>query len=240
MKYEVGDKVVVRDWEDMKNEYGNSPLGGINVGEHCTFTREMKKYCGKVGKIEELSDEDDDDYDYKISFDGIWSPFFFLDGMLKEPSKSDKDKEMKTMEYKVGDTVKIRKWSDMDKEYGTTACGYIVTPSGINFVIGMRKFCGQTGKICNHDSSDNTFNLEFDGKRYDFWFSDDMFEKPIKDKKSKTAFVVFVDGKTVIAKDVQNGITASAKCSENDEFDLYIGTIIAMNRLMAKKFDKSH
>ena len=50
MKYMVGDKVVVRDWDDMVAEYGEDQDGYIQMPRFA-FTPSMKKYCGKTFTI---------------------------------------------------------------------------------------------------------------------------------------------------------------------------------------------
>ena len=47
MKYKVGDKAVVREWDDMAKEYGVDGNGAIENG----FVRSMRKYCGKTVTI---------------------------------------------------------------------------------------------------------------------------------------------------------------------------------------------
>lgn len=49
MKYKVGDKVRVRSWESMEKEFGLKDDGNIKV--MFTFTKGMKKYCGKLVTI---------------------------------------------------------------------------------------------------------------------------------------------------------------------------------------------
>ena len=44
--YNVGDKVTIRQWDDMAAEFGLDEYGGIKVPK--TFTEFMKKYCGKT------------------------------------------------------------------------------------------------------------------------------------------------------------------------------------------------
>ena len=44
--YNVGDKVTIRQWEDMESEFGLNEFGGINVPK--VFTESMKKYCGQT------------------------------------------------------------------------------------------------------------------------------------------------------------------------------------------------
>ncbi|MGN0553050.1 MAG: hypothetical protein ACI4I1_06675 [Oscillospiraceae bacterium] len=52
MKYKVGDKVRVRQWEDMKKEYGIDRDG--DIATRPSFVRRMRKYCGKVLEIKEV------------------------------------------------------------------------------------------------------------------------------------------------------------------------------------------
>ena len=47
MKYKVGGKAVVREWDDMAKEYGVDSDGVIKNG----FVRSMRKYCGKTVTI---------------------------------------------------------------------------------------------------------------------------------------------------------------------------------------------
>lgn len=47
--YNVGDKVTIRQWDDMAVEFGLDEYGGIKVPK--TFTEFMKKYCGQTLSI---------------------------------------------------------------------------------------------------------------------------------------------------------------------------------------------
>lgn len=52
--YNIGDEVTIRQWDDMKSEFGLNRRGSITVPE--SFTEEMKRYCGKtftIARIEE-------------------------------------------------------------------------------------------------------------------------------------------------------------------------------------------
>lgn len=44
--YNVGDRVTIRQWDDMAAEFGLNVFGGIKVPK--TFTMYMKKYCGQT------------------------------------------------------------------------------------------------------------------------------------------------------------------------------------------------
>ena len=46
MKYKIGDKVRVRQWNEMKKEFGLDPWGDIKC-DH-VFTKDMREYCGRV------------------------------------------------------------------------------------------------------------------------------------------------------------------------------------------------
>lgn len=45
--YNVGDKVTIRQWDDMESEFGLDKYGGIKVPK-AYFTEPMRKYCGKT------------------------------------------------------------------------------------------------------------------------------------------------------------------------------------------------
>lgn len=76
--------------------------------------------------------------------------------------------------HKLGDKVKIRQWSDMEKEFGLDEGGDI--DCRCFFAIEMKKYCGRIGKVvCVH--SGGFYDLSFDGKTHGWYFSDDMFEK---------------------------------------------------------------
>ena len=51
MKYKVGDKVRVRQWDDMAREFRVNKYGNIDVG-NILFSKAMKRYCGKVLTID--------------------------------------------------------------------------------------------------------------------------------------------------------------------------------------------
>lgn len=44
--YNIGDKVTIRQWEDMESEFGLNEFGNIKVPK--IFTESMKKYCGQT------------------------------------------------------------------------------------------------------------------------------------------------------------------------------------------------
>lgn len=56
MKYKVGDKVRVRQWDDMVKEFGINKYGDINIG-NILFSKAMKQYCREVFTINYISDD---------------------------------------------------------------------------------------------------------------------------------------------------------------------------------------
>ena len=98
MKYKVGDKVKVREWDDMENEFGVDENGYINTPVF-RFTKFMKNYCGKIATIVNVvsNDPDCDDNYYNIKTDSLDSidlysdQFCFTDEMLELEYKNDED-----------------------------------------------------------------------------------------------------------------------------------------------------
>lgn len=80
MKYNVGDKVRVRQWDDMVKEYG---LLGDAKSDICIpgFTNGMKKFCGSVVTISNIIFNDSG---YLIKEDN--QNWYWIDKML-EPYK---------------------------------------------------------------------------------------------------------------------------------------------------------
>lgn len=126
-----------------------------------------------------------------------------------EPEKSEpekKEKKMKKEEIKVGDTVKAR----------TTR---------------MRE--GKIGIVSTiHRAKNGTkfYYVRFDGESCGHvWFEHEI--EKVKSKKTPPCIVVYRDGDTVTAKDLETGEEASAVCSKKDTFDIRTGAFIAMARL---------
>ena len=80
------------------------------------------------------------------------------------------------MKYKVGDKVKVRKWSDMALEFGVDDDGDIKMP--VYFIKDMEQFCGKIVTIkeqCVDLYDEEHYEIVEDAEQ-EFWFSDDMFE----------------------------------------------------------------
>lgn len=80
MKYKVGDKVRVRQWDDMKREFGEC-LDGIIDTPFCTFVSSMKVYCGLVYEIAKVYGCH---YELKSNEKPHIKNWYFTDGMLED------------------------------------------------------------------------------------------------------------------------------------------------------------
>ncbi len=51
MEYKVGDKVRIRSWNSMANEFGVDDEGDIYIPDEIFFVRDMRSYCGTIHQI---------------------------------------------------------------------------------------------------------------------------------------------------------------------------------------------
>ena len=78
------------------------------------------------------------------------------------------------MRFKKGDYVKVRRWKDMENEFGLSPSGYINTYC--YFVNIMRFLCGKILYIKHVNILDYYTTLLPSGKKVMFCISDDMLE----------------------------------------------------------------
>lgn len=112
------------------------------------------------------------------------------------------------MKYKVGDKVKVREDLVVDSRYGDDT-----------FAVGMQKFSGKTMTVYDITPK-NKYKLKEDFDRYNW--TDEMFED-VED------ITILVKGNKVIAK--MGNKVGIAKCSLEDEFDIFTGVKLAISRL---------
>lgn len=115
------------------------------------------------------------------------------------------------MKYKVGDKVRVRKDLVVDRGYE-----YAV------FVAGMKKYSGKIMTVASI-SSNNKYCLKEDAGKW-HW-TDEMLED-VED------ISILVEGNKVIAK--KGNKVGIAKCSPEDEFDIFTGARLAIDRLEEK------
>ena len=122
------------------------------------------------------------------------------------------------MKYKVGDKVKVRKDLVENKSYGINT-----------FVDTMAKFKGKVVTISEITSeTEGEYHIEEDGESY-FWTAE-MLE-PVED-----ITIIIRDNKVIAKKGNKVGI---AKCAPEDEFNIFTGAKLALDRLEEKCYPYS-
>ena len=110
--FKVGDRVVVRDWDDMIEEYGATEGGSIL----CLFgfTDTMRHLCGRTATVTDANEGCIKvDFDDK-SGDTIWSYSSDMFNPIDAPAKSKTPKA----KFKVGDYVTLKEGIASGKKYG--------------------------------------------------------------------------------------------------------------------------
>lgn len=117
-----------------------------------------------------------------------------------------KEEKVKKEKIKVGDTVKASTTRMREGKIGTVK------------------------SIVQRRNGSKIYSVQLNGDGYGSTFLEHEIEK-VKPKKTPPRIVVYKDGDTVTAKDLETGEEASAVCSKEDTFDLRIGAFIALSRL---------
>ncbi len=100
MKFKVGDKVKIKSWQEMEEEFGLNCAENINC--NFTFTKEMEKYCGAVATIRRI-DSDGEVELTSTSSNLDFSYWTFSTDMIK-----------KVNNFKPGDKVRINKQATIE------------------------------------------------------------------------------------------------------------------------------
>lgn len=122
-------------------------------------------------------------------------------------SEAEPGKPVPKDEIKVGDTVKVTMKSHMKE-------GKI----------------GTVRMIRRTEAGKKLYGVDFDGEICGYALLEYEIEK-VKSKKTPPRIVIYQNGDTVTARDLETGETASAVCSKDDTFDFHTGAFIAMSRL---------
>ena len=118
MKFKVGDKVKIKSWQEMKEEFGLDCNGNIDC--NLCFTDSMKKYCGKTATISGINS------DGKVELTSTssnldFSKWHFSTDMIKKEN-----------DFKIGDKVRINKQATI--EDFTKNCWNGCQLSTLNFI----------------------------------------------------------------------------------------------------------
>lgn len=120
------------------------------------------------------------------------------------------------MEYKVGDTVRVREDLVHGKSYGN----YL-------FVKGMWHLAGKTFRITRVDRGAGCYRIDCPGR---FCWTDEMLEDVnVGPQEMDKHVIIYVDGNKVVARcGDKEGV---ARCHPDDDFDFYVGAKLALERL---------
>lgn len=99
-EFEVGDRVIIRDWDDMEKEFGINFPGSIQC--RCGFTKDMEKLCGEVAQIKGFDRFEHDVV--KLEFESFTGNIYcsFSTDMIRKVGKN-----YKPTKVHVGDKVEI-------------------------------------------------------------------------------------------------------------------------------------
>lgn len=115
MELKIGDKVMVRPWDELVEEYGKH---GDCIDCAVYFSSGLHKDAyGKELTIEEVDHRDDTIRVNYNEHDSLWMPVGFV------------TKISSAKEFEIGDKVRVRPWNELLEEYGIDDDGDINTPS---------------------------------------------------------------------------------------------------------------
>lgn len=118
-----------------------------------------------------------------------------INAATETEAKKDAEKENKTMEYKVGDRVRIKTWEKMAQEFGVDEDGDIRTSNTFYFNKSMKQYCEKIYVIKNANYY-NGYYYRLEGID-DYTFNDDMIEqKELTKEDLKTGMIVEYRDKT--------------------------------------------
>lgn len=139
-QFNVGDRVRIRQWEDMRQEFGLNWYGSIAC--QFGFTIEMTPLCGQRATIQYISDDGhiylvDDNREFitgwNISAD-------MLELVVSHVQEEEQDGDL----LHVGDWVQIRKLPDLKRR---SSCSHILFIDGVTFVPAMKPLCGLIARV---------------------------------------------------------------------------------------------
>lgn len=161
-----------------------------------------------------------------------------INAATETEAKKDTERENKTMEYEVGDLVRIKTWEKMAQEFGVDEDGDIRTSNKFYFFKSMKQYCEKIYVIKNANYS-NGYYYRLEGID-DYTFNDDMIEqKELTKEDLKTGMVIeyrdktrgIIIGDTIVEPDTflsMSNLTYNLKysnshCPHNDIMKVYEG-----------------
>ena len=120
-KAKVGDKLIIREWDEMRDNEDRDSVGNIfsrNDPQGC-FSTAMKSISGKTVVITELDEEDEDRF--RIVPSGFpnakkwWVRRWMVKEFITDESTAE---EEPTAKFKIGDIVTLKDGLEVGKQYG--------------------------------------------------------------------------------------------------------------------------
>ena len=146
-------KLKIREWEDMKKEFGLDKYGDIKC--YNGFTKDMREYCGEVFEVHEV-------FPRRGLF--VYNGWVFSDDMYEIVE------DLRGIKMGIKMKVRIREWAEMEKEFGLDKYGGIKCYDV--FVRAMRKYCGKVIEV----DKDKVSSIKGVFAYNNWIFTDDMYE----------------------------------------------------------------
>lgn len=217
MKYKVGDKVRVRQWDDMAKEFGFSGCTKSNIDIlGCLFTNSMKKFCGSVVTISNIAS---DNSRYLIKEDN--QNWYWTDDMFENMYYSCADNITKSLQdayVKVFESIlpKYPKHNDMLDTFTKIPKGEIKIIAEETKEMMKENKTVEAKKEVHPKDEDHLKRVEKIQKRIDYYKRESGFEKIEEVVPEKVLKVTF------------NGRTCKLVCDSRDVFSLEKALYIAI------------
>lgn len=225
MKYKVGDKVRVRQWDDMAKEFGelSRDISIVKVDDNCLFKNEMKKYCGTVVTIEKVFNE------YKRYFVAEdCNNWYWTDEMFENVYYSCADKITKDLQEaydKVFKSIlpKYPKHNDMLDTFTKIPKGEIkITAEEIKEMMKENKTV-EVKKEVHPKDEDHLKRVEKIQKKIDYYKRESGFEKIEEVVPEKILNIKIKEGVFTIF-----GYEGKIVCDERDKFSMEYALYLAL------------
>lgn len=179
----VGDKLIIREWDEMRDNEDRDSVGNIfsrNDPQGC-FSTAMKSISGKTVVITELDEEDKDRF--RIVPSGFpnakkwWVRRWMVKEFITDDSPADKEP---TTKFKVGDLVTLKNDLEPGKIYGDMTLYHGDMFDSLN---GKPK---KVIKVCERSKNSPTYQTESE-----WYYSEEMLE-PWDESKIREGDIVRV------------------------------------------------
>lgn len=222
MKYKIGDKVRVRQWDDMVKEFGLYGRKDIDIPS-CTFVKGMRKYCGSVVTIHMLTCRDTR---YFIEEDDCG--FFWTDDMFENVYYSCADNITKDLQEAYDKVFKnilpnYPKHNDMLDTFTKIPKGKIkITAEETEEMMKENKTVEAKKEVYPKDE-DHLKRVEKIQKKIDYYKRESGFEKIEEVVPEKILNIKIKEGVATIF-----GYEGKIVCDERDKFSMEYALYLAL------------